>query len=68
MEAGNIKGLWGKDMSTKETMIKKLGSEEAYKAYMKEIGKKGLEKSAVRGWKARKLKQEQGIPVRPITK
>lgn len=28
-------------MTTKSTLIKKLGSEEAYRAYMQEIGRKG---------------------------
>ena len=55
-------------MTTKEAMIKKLGSEEAYKLYLREIAAKGGKRIVVKGWAARKLKRDNGEFVKPVDK
>ncbi len=47
-------------MSNKEALVAKLGSEEAYKAYMSELGRKGAKsrKTHSGGWKSSEVQSK----------
>jgi len=55
-------------MTTKERLILKLGSEEAYKAYMREIASRAGKLKVLKGWGARNQRIAMGLPVPPLKK
>ena len=52
----------------KTTMVKNLGSEEAYKEFIRRRGSKGGSKPVLKGWGKRRADKVAGKTVRVITK
>lgn len=52
----------------KKTMVKNLGSEEAYKDFVRRRGSKGGSKPVLKGWAKRREDLKKGKTVRVITK